>query len=56
MNETKAAFVERAIQSLKQIKYRCNDDHGEKFVPKLLQLVSTLKCCKNYQMESLPEM
>ena len=32
MSETKAAFAERAIQSLKHIIYRYIGDHGEKFV------------------------
>ena len=32
-SETKAAFTERAIQSLKQKKYRYIEDHGSKFVP-----------------------
>ena len=42
MSETKAAFAERAIQSLKHILYRYIEDHGENFVPKLQQFVSTL--------------
>ena len=47
MSETKTAFAERAIQSLKHIKYRFIKDHGEKFVPKLQQFVSPLNCRKN---------
>ena len=47
MSETKAAFAERAIQSLKHIIHRYIEDHGEKFVPKLQQFVSTLNCRKN---------
>ena len=47
MSETKAAFAERAIHSLKHIIYRYIEDHGEKFVPKLQQFVSTLNCRKN---------
>ena len=54
MSETKAAFAERAIQSLKHIIYRYIEDHGEKFVPKLQQFVSTLNCRKNRQLENLP--
>ena len=34
MSETKAAFAERAIQSLKHIIYRYSEDDGEKFLPK----------------------
>ena len=47
MSETKAAFAERAIQSLKDIVYRYIEDHGEKTVPKLQQFVSSLNCRKN---------
>ena len=47
MSEIKAAFAERAIQSLKHIVYRYIGDHGENFVPKLQQFVSTLNCHKN---------
>ena len=47
MSETKAAFAEGAVQSLKHIIYRYIEDHGEKFVPKLQQFVSTLNCRKN---------
>ena len=47
MSETKAAFAERAIQSLKHIIYRYIEDLGEKFVPKLQQFVSTLNSRKN---------
>ena len=47
MSETKTAFAERAIQSLKHIICRYIEDHGEKFIPKLQQLVSTLNCRKN---------
>ena len=42
MSETKAAFAERAIQSLKHIIYRYIEDHGEKFIHKLPQFVSTM--------------
>ena len=34
MSETKAAFAERAIQSLKHIIYRYIEDHREKFIHK----------------------
>ena len=39
MSETKAAFEERTIQSLKHINYGYIEDHGEKFFHKLLQFV-----------------
>ena len=54
MSETKAAFAERAIQSLKHIIYRYIEDHGEKFVPKLQQFVSTLNCSKNQSIGKPP--
>ena len=46
ISETKAAFAERAIQSLKHLIYRYIGDHGEKTLPKLQQLVSTRNCPK----------
>ena len=54
MSETKAAFAERAIQSLKHIIYRYIEDHGEKIVPKLQQFVSTLNCRKNRSIGKSP--
>ena len=53
-SETKAAFVERAIQSLKHILYRYIDDNGEKIVPKLQQFVSTLNCPINRSIGKSP--
>ena len=47
MSETKAAFADRAIQSLKHIIYPYIEDHGGKIVPKLKQFVSTLNCRKD---------
>ena len=54
MSETKAAFAERAIQSLKHIIYRYIEDYGEKFIPKLQQFVSTLNCRKNRSIRKSP--
>ena len=54
MSETKAAFSERAIQSLKHIIYRYIEDHDEKFVPKLQQFVFTLNCRKNRSIGKSP--
>ena len=47
MSETKHAFAERAIQLVKHIIYRCMEDHGEKFIHKLPQFVSTANCRVN---------
>ena len=44
MSETKAAFAESAIQSLKHKIYRPIEDLGEKFNIKLPQFVSTRNC------------
>ena len=54
MSETKAAFAERAIQSLKHIIYLYIEDHGGKFVPKLQQFVSTLNGRKNQSIGKSP--
>ena len=54
MRETKAAFAERAIQSLKHIIYRYIEDHGEKFIHKLPQFVSTMNCRVNRSIGKSP--
>ena len=42
MSETKAAFAERTIRSLKKILYRYMEFHGYNYIQKLSQLVHTL--------------
>ena len=54
MSGTKAAFAERAIQSLKHIMYRYKENLGEKLVPNLRQFVSLLNCRKNRSIEKSP--
>ena len=54
MSETKAAFAERAIQSLKHIICRYIEDHGEKFINKLPQFVSTMNCSINRSIGKSP--
>ena len=44
VSETKAAFAERAIQSLEHIIYLYIEDHGEKFIHTLPQFVSIMNC------------
>ena len=44
MSETKAAFAEKVIQSLKHKVYRYTENHGEKFIHKLPRFVSPLNC------------
>ena len=43
MSETKAAFAERTIRSLKVFFYRYVEDNGYKYIHKLTQFVTTLK-------------
>ena len=43
MSETKAAFAERTISSLKNILYRYMEDNGYKYTHKVTQIVTTLK-------------
>ena len=47
MSETKAAFSERTIPSLKNILYRYVDDHRYKFVHKLPQFIATMNSTNN---------
>ena len=42
MSETKAAFAERTIRSLKNILYRYMEDFGYKYIHKLPQFITTL--------------
>ena len=42
MSETRAAFAERTIRSLKNILYRYMEDNGYKYIHKLTQIVTTL--------------
>ena len=47
ISETKAAFAERTIRSLKNINYRYMEDNGYKCIHKLTQFVITLRSRKN---------
>ena len=42
MSETKAAFAERTMRSLKNILYRYMEDNGNKYIHKLTEFVTTL--------------
>ena len=55
MSETKAAFAERTIRSLKNILYRYMEDHGDKYIQKLTQFVITLNCRRNCSIDLIPE-
>ena len=54
ISETKAAFAERAIQSLKHIICRYIEDQEEKFIHKLPQFVSKMNCCVNRSIGKSP--
>ena len=47
MGETKAAFAERTIRSLKSIFYRYMEDNGYKYIHQLTQFVTTLSSRRN---------
>ena len=51
MGETKAAFAERTIRSLKKIPYRYMEDNGYKYIHKLFHFVTTLKSRRNCSID-----
>ena len=55
MSETKAAFAERTIRSLKNILYRHMEDNGYKYVHKLTQFVTTLNSGRNCSIDLIPK-
>ena len=55
MSETKAAFAERTIQSLKNIPYRYMEENGYKYIHKLTQLVTTLNSGRNCSIDLIPK-
>ena len=54
MSETKAAFAERTIRSLKKILYRYMEDFGYKYIHKLTQFITTLNCRTNSSIDMRP--
>ena len=54
MSETKAAFAERAIRSLKNVLYRYIEDYGYKYIHKLPQFVTTLNTRRNRSIDMKP--
>ena len=54
MSETKAAFAERTIRSLKNILYRYMEDFGYKYIHKLPQSITTLNSRRNSSMDMRP--
>ena len=55
MSETKAAFDERTIRSLKDILYRYMEDNGYKYIHKLNQFVTTLNSKRNCSIHLIPK-
>ena len=54
MSETKAAFAERRIRSLKIILYRYMEDFGYKYIHKLPQFIKTLNSRRNSTIDLRP--
>ena len=54
MSETKAAFAERTIRSLKNILYRYMEDFGYKYIHKLPQFITTLTSRRNISIGMRP--
>ena len=54
MSETKAAFAERTIRSLKNILYRYMEDFGYKYIHKLPQFITTLNSRRNSSIDIRP--
>ena len=55
MIETKAAFAERTIRSLKNILYRYMEDNGYKYIHKLTQFVTTVNSRRNCSIDLIPK-
>ena len=54
MSETKAAFAERTIGSLKKILYRYMEGLGYKYIHKLPQFIATLNSRRNSSIDMRP--
>ena len=55
MSETKAAFAERTIRSLKNLLYRYMEDNGYKYLHKLTQFVTALYSRRNCSIDLIPK-
>ena len=51
MSDTKTAFVERTIRSLKNIWYRYMEDNEYKYIPKLPQFIATLNSWNHHSID-----
>ena len=54
LSETKVAFAERTIRSLKNIPYRYMEDFGYKYIHKLPQFIATLNSRRNSSIDMRP--
>ena len=54
MSETKAAFAERTIRSLKNILYRFMEDYGYKFIHKIPKIIATINSRNNRSIDKKP--
>ena len=54
MSETKAAFAEGTIRSLKNFLYRYMEDYGYKFIHKLPQFIATMNSSNNRSTDMKP--
>ena len=54
MSETKAAFAERTIRSLKNILYRHMEDNGYTYIHKLTEFVKTLNSRRICSIDLIP--
>ena len=54
MSETKAAFAEGTIRSLKNTLYRYMEDSGYKYIHKVPQIISTLNSRRNSSIDMRP--
>ena len=55
MSDTKAAFAERTIRSLKNILYRYMENNGYNYIHKLTQFVTTLSSRKKFSIDLIPK-
>ena len=55
LSETKAAFAELTMRSLKKVFYRYMEDNGYKYIHKLTQFVTTLNSRRNCSIDLIPE-
>ena len=54
MSETKAAYAERKIRSLKNILYRYMEGYGYKYIHKLAQFIATMNSRNNRSIDMKP--